>query len=88
MAAISEHEVRYRIEQAFAIAPTMTVGMLKAYLNARIPINMRTSVIEELKSEGRIKVENRMVRSYRGMTTQVTILKWNGKKVEDAGRAA
>jgi hypothetical protein len=85
--AINENEVRYRIEQAFDIAPSMTVGMLKAYLNARVPIQMRTSVLEEMKAEGKIKVSNRVLRSYRGMTTQVTVLQWMGDKVEAAGRA-
>jgi hypothetical protein len=87
MTAINENEVRYRIEQAFSIAPTMTVGMLKAYLNARVPIGIRTSVLEEMKAEGKIKVSNQVLRSYRGMTTQVTVLQWMGSKVEATGRA-
>lgn len=78
MTKVTNTEVRYRIEQAFQIAPTMTVGMLKAYLNARVPIGLRTTVLEQLCREGKVVAENRIVRSYRGTTSQVTILKWSG----------
>jgi hypothetical protein len=86
MSNITDTEVRYRIEQAFEIAPSMTVGMLKAYLNARIPLSIRTSVLEQLKQEGKIVAENRTLYSYKGMTTQVTILRWVGVRMIEEGR--
>lgn len=82
-APVSEAEVRYRIEQAFSIAPAMTISMLNAFLNARVPIPLRTSVLEEMKTDGLITSERRILRSYKGQTSQVTILHWQRQKVGD-----
>lgn len=86
MRKITDTEVRYRIEQAFQLAPTMTVGMLKAYLNARIPLEIRTAVLEQLKKEGKIVAENRTLSSFKGMTSQVTVLRWVGVAMIEEGR--
>jgi hypothetical protein len=73
---LTEVDVRYRIEQAFQLAPCMTIGMLSAFLNARVSPDIRTSVLEQLKREGKIVAENRTFRSRRGHTSTAIVLKW------------
>lgn len=74
---ISEEEIRYRIEQAFSIAPRMTISMLQAFLNTRVRPELRTSVLVGLEREGKITVERMSLRSLKGYASTATILCWN-----------
>jgi hypothetical protein len=79
---VSEEEVRHRIEQAFAIAPRMTISMLQAFLNTRIKPELRTHVLVGLEREGKISVERMSLHSLKGYASTATVLCWNDKRVE------
>lgn len=79
---LTEEDVRHKVEQAFALSSQMvlTVGMLQAFLNARVAPSMRTAVLEQLKREGKIVQETRTFRSRRGHTSTAIVLKWVASK--------
>lgn len=77
---VTEGEVVFKIKQAFQIAPVMTVSMLNAFLNARVPIPLRTAVLKNMEKDGLIVSKKRIVRTFRGTTSYMTVLEWQGQK--------
>jgi hypothetical protein len=74
LSKVTELEVRYRIGQALELSPTITVGMLQAFLTSRIPHNVRDAILTVMEKEGKIKFETRVFRSIKGHSSTARVI--------------
>jgi hypothetical protein len=77
----AQGEAVYKIKQAFGIAPTMTIGMLNSFTAGKIAPNVRAYVLETMVKDGAIVIERRVIRSYKGSTSYVTVMHWNANSI-------